>query len=320
MSIGAFIVISLILIYLIGWYVTDDWLWPFHIKFGPQTVPVTQNQNLQNGGFRSYADCYHPEQDGGINSGQAYHGGASAIQDLAALQTTNSTGCYYKIEYSGTASSQDMNNPEPMVAGQQCSADFPCSSFLKDSATWNWNYVYYAVDTASEVDLSTYVANQSTDTMTYTASWIAIPAMYDPAYSCTNSSNVILNTYYDMSLGAVLSASEGNNNVTTVSSTQYTPWNAIEFICGTYQGTQSPALSPCARGYSDIFNFTLVNGTFPEKGSTTCPSSDDNGTIGGYAGGTFDWSGTITVSSIPCTSLPDSMQGNLCNSTSSSAS
>ncbi len=217
----------------------------------------------------------------------------------------------YKIVYSGSATGNDSNNPIPAVPNEQCSADYPCDNFQKDSATWTWNYIYYYLsEPGVGGDLSAYDNESSTETVTYSASWVAIPAIGDTAYSCSQTSSVISNANYAVpSTGAVFGAVQGANGQTNITSTQYAPWNAMLFQCGITQNGE-PALSTpsCAGSYSYIFSIPLSVGTYPESNSQSCPSSDDNGTIGGYAGGGFSWSGSMTVSQGTCNDIPSSVQ------------
>jgi hypothetical protein len=235
----------------------------------------------------------------------------SSSSNSSTSSTTSSGNVVdvYEITYSGTAEASDSNNPIPIVPGEQCSADYPCDAFLNDSASWSWNYVYYYVAGPSiGPQLSAYDTDESTESMTYSANWVAIPSQSDPAYSCTNSTSVISNTYYAVpNTGAVLGATGGNGSAATGSSTQYAPWNAIGFNCGTYNNEAAPATSACAGSYSDIFNFTIAPGTYPEGGSMTCPSAEPQG-AGGFAGGTFSWSGSIAVSQGTCNNIPASTQ------------
>jgi hypothetical protein len=215
----------------------------------------------------------------------------------------------YEITYSGTAQGSDSNNPIPIVPGEQCSADYPCDSFLNDSASWTWNYIYYyVVGPTIGPELTAYDNETSTETMTYSANWVAIPSQNDPAYSCTNTTSVISNSYYaTYNTGAVFSANGGSAGQATANSTEMAPWKAIGFNCGVYNNERVPASAACASSYSDIFTFTIAPGTYPEDGSMTCPKAEPQG-AGGYAGGMFSWSGSIQVSQGTCNTIPASTQ------------
>jgi len=234
----------------------------------------------------------------------AYSGRLVLVEPTSST-SSDSVGVIYKIVYSGTAQGTDSNNPEPQVPNEQCSADFPCSSFVQDGATWTWSYTFYYADFPSGGELSSYVPVESDETMQYAAQWTAIPSIYDTAYSCTKSSSVISNPQYapENSTGVLLALTSHASGL-TVSSTAYDPWHAILFDTGcNYQGQEVISNTDCASGYSDIWSFPLIPGTYNAMNSTTCPSSDDNGTIGGYAGGSLSYKGSITVTEWSCTSI-----------------
>lgn len=247
--------------------------------------------------------------------GVAYYGdlfpkNSSSTTNSTTSSTAGTTNLeVYQVVYSGSGAATDSNNPIPIEPNEQCGADYPCDAFLNDSASWNWSYVYYYLFQPGVGGyLTAYDMDATTETMTYSANWVAIPAQNDPAYSCSGSSSTISNpNYYQPNMGAVLGFTGGVTSQAIANSTEYAPWNAIIFTCGTYN--KEPALSTpsCASSYTGTFSFTLAPGTYPETGSLNCPSAEPQG-AGGYAGGTFSWTGSVAVSQGTCNNIPSSTQ------------